>query len=333
MASTEKVEDDFVTVERPAEAEGEVVASAPSVVTEAPTVASSEEAKNEKAPASAPLTAANLEEHDKASGACGGACGKGGVGVCGAGDDEEATEEEKKTMAGAGLLFGLSGLLVGGPLCGLLAGGGAVAAADPNVKNHVGDAARASGALAIRAGEKAGEKAKEAGEKAREADRELGILERIRGAFAGVGSRVKEFDEEHRVSAKVGDTMSDVGARVGDTMSEVGAKVGETMSEVGSRTVEFEKKHRFVESILGGLQNGIDYLVDRLRAATAGDADACCACADGERAAAGGDGVVVENDDGVVVMDSGAAPEDTVAKEKTIAVEDVSGGEDAVLVD
>jgi hypothetical protein len=44
--------------------------------------------------------------------------------------------------------------------------------------------------------------------------------------------------------------------------------VKETVSEVGAKTIEFERKHHFMENILVGIQNGIDFLLERLKGAT-----------------------------------------------------------------
>lgn len=179
------------------------------------------------------LNAANLEEHNKNN-----AVGSDDIQECN--NPSNDTKTEVPSQVGAGLLFGLSGLFLGGPILALLTGVGATYVASNN-DGPVGDAARASGEFAINSGVKAGEAAKEVNEK-------HGILEKMKNAFSSGWDKVRQFDEEHKATEKVKETMSDV----------------------TQKTVEFEQKHHVMENILEGIQNGVNFLLDKLRDSTSG---------------------------------------------------------------
>lgn len=151
----------------------------------------------------------------------------------------ESTEKtEVPSEVGAGLLFGLSGLVLGGPVLALLGGVGAACVASKDA-GPIGEAARAGGDFAIDTGSKVGEAAKEANER-------HGFVDKIKSAFVYGWSKVKQIDEETKASEK--------------------AK--EAMSNVGEKTVEFERKHHFMENILGGIQNGVNFLLEKVKDAT-----------------------------------------------------------------
>ena len=154
---------------------------------------------------------------------------------------DECDDSETKTQVGAGLFFGLSGLLIGGPLLGVLTGTGAAIVASKD-KGPAGDVARATGDFAVTTGSKVGEAAKEVNEK-------HGILDKIKNAFIAAWGRFQQFDEEHKISEKTKETMSDV----------------------TQKTVEFESKHHVMENILGGIQNGVNFLLMKLKDATGGE--------------------------------------------------------------
>jgi len=177
---------------------------------------------------------------------------------------EEAAPEVTPSQAGAGLLFGISGLVVGGPLLALLAGVGAAVVAKPDNETPAGDAARASGDFAIETTSKVSEVV---GEKAKEANEEYGIIDKIKQAFTTGWTKVRDFDEEHKVSEKT----------------------KETASNVGARGVEFEKEHHFVERLLGGVKGGVNFLMGKLKDAT-GQGVCVEAC--------GGKNAVVEESEG-----------------------------------
>ena len=102
-----------------------------------------------------------------------------------------------------------------------------------------GDVARSTGAFAVTTGSLVGEAARDVNEK-------HGILEKIKNAFASGWSRVQQFDEEHKV----------------------GEKAKETIDDVKQKTVEFEKEHHLMQHILEGVQNGVNFLLDKLKGAT-----------------------------------------------------------------
>ncbi|KAL9191199.1 hypothetical protein ACHAXT_000905 [Thalassiosira profunda] len=171
------------------------------------------------------LTESNLEEHNKST--------EGEevqVQAC-----QNETGTEVPSQVGAGLLFGLSGLVLGGPILGVFTGVGAALVATNN-DGPVGDAARASGDFAVSTGSRVGDAARDANEKHH-------ILEKIGNLFKAGWSRVRQFDEEHHASEKVKETMSDV----------------------TQRTVEFERKHHYVENLLEGIRSGVSHLLDKLR--------------------------------------------------------------------
>ncbi len=192
---------------------------------------------SEETPAAANLNASNLERHDKNT--------RDGAGTLPEFNNrhghDECDDSETKTQVGAGLFFGLSGLLIGGPILGVLTGTGAAIVASKD-KGPAGDVARATGDFAMATGSKVGEAAKEVNEK-------HGILDKIKNAFVATWGRFQQFDEEHKISEKTKDTMSDV----------------------TQMTVEFEGKHHVMENILRGIQNGADFLLVKLKDATGGE--------------------------------------------------------------
>jgi len=155
-------------------------------------------------------------------------------------EDESETKTEVPSQVGAGLLFGFSGLLLGGPILALLAGVGATCLAASD-EGPAGEAARASGDAAITAGAKAGEAAKEANEKHH-------ILDKIKNAFNCGWVKVQQFDEEHKATER--------------------AK--EAVGGVAQKTVELEQKHHVMENLLQGLQNGVNFLLVKLKETTDG---------------------------------------------------------------
>jgi hypothetical protein len=178
------------------------------------------------------LNETKLEEHNKNIGEEIQACSRPGNEA-----NEDAETEAGSTEVGAGVLFGVSGLLLGGPILGLLTGAGAALLAS-NDEGPVGEAARASGDFAVTTGAKVGEAAKEANEK-------HGVLDKIKEVFAAGWGKVQQFDEEHKASEKV----------------------KETVSGVTEKTVEFERNHHIVENALQGIQNGVNFLLEKLRGA------------------------------------------------------------------
>ncbi|KAL3809478.1 hypothetical protein ACHAXA_007778 [Cyclostephanos tholiformis] len=176
------------------------------------------------------LSASNLEEHDRTM-------GEGGIEHNNRVDADG--DSDAKTQVGAGLLFGLSGLILGGPIVGILTGVGAAVVASKN-DGPAGDVARSAGAFAVETGSMVGETAKDVNEK-------HGILEKIKNVLASGWRRAQQLDEEHKI----------------------GDRTRETIDGVRQKTVEFEKEHHLMQSILEGVHNGVGYLLDKLKSATA----------------------------------------------------------------
>ena len=146
--------------------------------------------------------------------------------------------EAAVSSAGAGLLFGFSGLLLGGPILGTIAGVSAAIVAS-NDHGPVGNNARAAGNFTMETGSKVGDFA-------REVDEKHGIIEQIQHAWAEGWGKVKQFDEEHHTSESI----------------------KETMSNVSDKVVGFEKEHHFFENLLGGIQKGVQFLLEKVKSAT-----------------------------------------------------------------
>jgi hypothetical protein len=146
--------------------------------------------------------------------------------------------EAAVSSAGAGLLFGFSGLLLGGPILGTIAGVSAAIVAS-NDHGPVGNNARAAGNFAMSTGSKVGEVA-------RDVDEKHGIIERIQHAWAEGWGKVKQFDEEHHTSESI----------------------KETMSNVSDKVVGFEKEHHFFENLLEGIHKGVQFLLEKVKSAT-----------------------------------------------------------------
>ncbi len=104
----------------------------------------------------------------------------------------QQNSEETETAvssAGAGLLFGLSGLVLGGPALGTIAGVSAAVVAS-NDQGPAGDNARAAGSFAITTGSKVGDVARDVNEK-------HGILDWIQKVVSPGWGKVGQFDDEH----------------------------------------------------------------------------------------------------------------------------------------
>lgn len=160
-----------------------------------------------------------------------------------ANEEEEHTvvndvDSETKTQVGAGLLFGIPGLIVGGPILGLLLGVGAAVVAKQD-DGPAGDGARKAGAFAI-------ETSSVVGEKAREVNERHGIMDKIKIGWEHIWKRVVQFDEEH----KIGESTKAV------------------VEDVKQKTVEFENEHHWGQQILDGVQNGVMFLRDKLNDVT-----------------------------------------------------------------
>jgi hypothetical protein len=150
----------------------------------------------------------------------------------------EGIDSETKTQVGAGLLFGIPGLIVGGPILGLFLGVGAAVVAKQD-DGPAGDGARKAGAFAI-------ETSSVVGDKAREVNERHGIMDKIKIGWEHIWKRVAQFDEEH----KIGESTKAV------------------VEDVKQKTVEFENAHHWGQQILDGVQNGVMFLRDKLNDVT-----------------------------------------------------------------
>lgn len=106
--------------------------------------------------------------------------------------DDGNVEEEHARMVGAGVLGGVVGLLLAGPIFGLLLGFGTAYAT--NKDGAAGDAARAVGDVAL-----------VAKTKAREVDNKHQLVEKSKVAANHAWERAKELDRRHRVLEKAKD--------------------------------------------------------------------------------------------------------------------------------
>mmetsp|Transcript_15852 Transcript_15852/g.24467 ORF Transcript_15852/g.24467 Transcript_15852/m.24467 type:complete len:225 (+) Transcript_15852:101-775(+) len=152
---------------------------------------------------------------------------------------QQNTEEKDAAVssAGAGLLFGLSGLILGGPVLGTIAGVSAAVVAS-NDQGPAGDNARAAGTFAITTGSKVGDAARDVNEK-------HGILDWIQNVLSSGWGKVRQFDDEHHTSETV----------------------KETMSTVSDKVVGFEREHHLFENMLEGIQSGVQFLLEKVKGA------------------------------------------------------------------
>ncbi len=183
--------------------------------------------KNENAE----FTASRLKEHDEQ------------VGNESISQKNSEETETAVSSAGAGLLFGLSGLVLGGPILGTIAGVSAAVVAS-NDHGPAGDNARAAGSFAITTSSKVGDVARDVNEK-------HGILDWIQKVLSSGWGKVRQFDNEHHTSESV----------------------KETMSTVSDKVVEFEREHHLFENMLEGIQSGVQFLLDKVKATNGGRQD------------------------------------------------------------
>ena len=168
---------------------------------------------DDEQPATTDLTSANLDEHNKDTKATSG--------------EDTTTDEEVETGVGAGVLFAVPGLIVGGPLLGLLSGVGAFFVATKDHESPAGDVARNAGKFAVETGSNVGHVAKEV-------DQEHHIMDKIKEGWSNLTSKVQQIDEENKISEKVS-----VKASVAKD------RAVETASVVKERAIAFEQKHHF----------------------------------------------------------------------------------------
>ena len=151
-------------------------------------------------PTTTDLTPANLEEHNK------------DTATSGEDTTTEADESEVQTGVGAGVLFAVPGLIVGGPLLGILSGISAFFVATKDHESPAGDVARNAGKFAVETGSQ-------------------------------VGHVAKEVDQEHHIMDKIKEGWSNLTSKVQPSIAK--EKAVETASVVKEKAVAFEQRHHF----------------------------------------------------------------------------------------
>jgi hypothetical protein len=106
-------------------------------------------------------------------------------------EDEDERELQQNKMVGAGVIGGIVGLLVGGPLFGIIAG--FYAAYSTKQEGAAGDVARAMGEVAL-----------EAKQKAQDIDEKHHLMEKGKQMANDAWEKAKQIDREHGVVEKTG---------------------------------------------------------------------------------------------------------------------------------
>ena len=78
-----------------------------------------------------------------------------------------------------------------------------------------------------------------------------GILDWIQNVFSSGWGKVRQYDEEHHTSETV----------------------KETMSTVSDKVVGFEREHHLYENMLGGIQSGVQFLLEKVKGTSASNDD------------------------------------------------------------
>ena len=133
--------------------------------------------------------------------------------------DRSAKSAKDKVIGAAAIAGGVAGLVIAGPLVGVVGAVGAGALATQN--NKGGEVARASGDVVLSAGQKAKEldekhhvveKTKQGMsgffQKGKEIDEKHHITEKTKVAAGGLMQKTKEFEEKHGFGKKAGETMT-----------------------------------------------------------------------------------------------------------------------------
>ena len=120
-----------------------------------------------------------------------------------------------------------TGLLIAGPVVGLvLAGGAAIAAsADPSVSGVAGQVAVSTGKVAV-----------SVGKAAVEADKKYSFMEKSKAAASAAFEKAKKIDEQHHLSQKAASAAS----------------------TAYSAAKEFDQKHHVVEKVGAGVCSGLE---------------------------------------------------------------------------
>lgn len=151
-------------------------------------------------------------------------------------EDEESTDDDnnengnddpgtRRQVVGAGVAGGITGLVLGGPLLGLVGAGGAAAVAKTS-RGKPGDFARKSGDV-----------------------------------MASAGDRIKKYDEKHRVVEKTSGSIRKGCEWV--SKSEVGRKSGDAVARASDRLKKYDEKHRVVEKTSGSITKGCQWVSNK----------------------------------------------------------------------
>mmetsp|Transcript_5954 Transcript_5954/g.8933 ORF Transcript_5954/g.8933 Transcript_5954/m.8933 type:complete len:174 (-) Transcript_5954:115-636(-) len=135
-----------------------------------------------------------------------------------------------KVIGAAAIAGGVAGLVVAGPLVGVIGAVGAGALATQN--NKAGDVARASGDVVI-----------SAGKRAKAVDEKHHVVDKTKKAAAGVIQKGKDIDEKHHIRDKTKKAASDL----------------------VQKTKEFEEKHKLGEKAGKSMTKGLNFISKKLK--------------------------------------------------------------------
>ena len=100
-----------------------------------------------------------------------------------------------KLIGAAAIAGGVAGLVIAGPVIGVIGAAGAAALATQD--NKAGEVARASGDVVIAAGEKA-----------KQIDEKHDVVNKTKKAAGGFVQKTKEFEQKHHLGEKAGKSMT-----------------------------------------------------------------------------------------------------------------------------
>lgn len=139
----------------------------------------------------------------------------------------------EKLIGAAAIAGGITGLVISGPIIGVVAAVGTATLAATTPPTHpVGNIARASGDVIL-----------SASEKAQELNQKHHIVEKTKTATKGMVQKVKKMDEKHDLSNKT--------------------KQG--VAKIVNKTKELEEKHHFGEKAGKTVTRGLQMVSDSLR--------------------------------------------------------------------
>mmetsp|Transcript_26320 Transcript_26320/g.37719 ORF Transcript_26320/g.37719 Transcript_26320/m.37719 type:complete len:194 (-) Transcript_26320:872-1453(-) len=152
----------------------------------------------------------------------------------GANEGEEGTVASGSTnissATAAALAGGVIGLLVGGPVLGLVAGIGTGYAA--TTEGPSGDIARATGDVAV-----------------------------------SVGKSAKQINDKHHVTDKAQESIQSAWVKVREVNEKhhLVARISACLRSMGEKVMEYENKSHILENILKGIVSGATALLEKLR--------------------------------------------------------------------